>query len=498
MPIKIQQGIISPTTNPIYDAQIIMTAAIVGHAYTRLSAGHECRFDYEAKVVNDVPTADSINDKLNHDTAIAKINKALANGGLSADKIVTVGTTPSYDKDGNVVRITGGTGNLPATNPDKYYPALPTGWSKELYNLTQGKDINGVPLNDQGHPLAPVANVVAAPAVPAPVIAATVAGAIPVAAPPAVAPAVVPAPVPAQPVVPGPLKLGYQGRGGYTGFVDGRTGGQTGLMSTYRFKIPADKINQRWIPSNFNFGLGSTFGIGDNQRAAWGIIVSNQVQNVVATQGMYFQDQAVVNGIAPTPLDPANDVIGYVHGMIQAIYDVELHKAASGKSGGIPYEVAVGVQDNPDDSTTKLASCLTCALFMEATGYPASSTHLGRGESWCIIHSPYDPNNPNDQNKTVQNISRKACNDKWADYCRKIIIQGMKCMVTPAKNLISVIDDGHGNTLQLSYAALQAYLADNTSADHYAKDSYKFANLILDAVTVHNSECKRINATLID
>src|SRR5262249_16441900 len=41
-----------------------------------------------------------------------------------------------------------------------------------------------------------------------------------------------------------------------------------------------------------------------------------------------------------------------------------------------PYELAT-VKD-----TTKMASCFACTTYMYANGYPPSSTHLGQGASW--------------------------------------------------------------------------------------------------------------------
>src|SRR5262249_50803674 len=78
-----------------------------------------------------------------------------------------------------------------------------------------------------------------------------------------------------------------------------------------------------------------------------------------------------------------NDIAMYTHGMIQAIY-----KAYGLGPNCEPYEIAVG------DVTKKMASCLTCSLFMYATGYPPTSIHLGRGESWAPLYQPYNPNGP--------------------------------------------------------------------------------------------------------
>jgi hypothetical protein len=58
-------------------------------------------------------------------------------------------------------------------------------------------------------------------------------------------------------------------------------------------------------------------------------------------------------------------------------------------------------------------------------------------------------------------------------------------MVTNTPNLVK-------DTHTVSYAQLSAYINDKQTPDH----KYLYANLILDAVTVHKSEFKRINDTL--
>lgn len=316
-----------------------------------------------------------------------------------------MGITPIYDPSGNVVRITGGSGDLALMNKDRYEPSLPQGLSKTLYDLVMG--VNGE-------------------------------------------------------------KLGYQGRGAYTGFIEGRKNGQTGLMSTYRFKVLPEN-GRRWIPSVINSPkMGAPLGIQtNNERRSWGMIGDNCTQCQLKQQGMFMKDEQKGATFVPSPVD-ANDIVGYVHGMIQAIYDVVW------RNDGIPYEIAVGNQ------TTKLASCFPCAIFMEATNHPASSTHLGRGESWCILH-------PEGDIKSTESLARTQCNDKWASYCQTIITRGMACM---AKSGGSLVNDTH----QYSFAALQTYL--HLQNNNKPTNQYLYANLILDALTVHKSEFKRVNDTL--
>ena len=76
---------------------------------------------------------------------------------------------------------------------------------------------------------------------------------------------------------------------------------------------------------------------GGPRERIWGMIATNYDQPETAREGMYFQDsdrdRGWTGGLGP------DHIVGYVHGMIQAIYDV----AARDKGqGGTPYEIAVG------------------------------------------------------------------------------------------------------------------------------------------------------------
>ncbi len=434
MQIVKQQGILDPATSPRDDADVIMSAAIVGHAYVRLAAAKTAMFDMEIDPATmslppgQVAPAAAADWNL-HLRGIAKINAALAVmggdfGRQAKGKEVIAGVTPIYGKDGGVVRIIGGSGNLPAGSSERYVAAAP-------------------PEHTPGALLMKIAQM---------------------------------------------PDVGYQGRGAYTGFVQlDDPSRQPGLFSTFRHRVagadmPLDKANpRRWLPSAVKspapglkdataaskpaWDLGAEIGPGDDQRY-WGMIVDNAKQScgcrpdTLKAQGMYFQDEDMVRYPRQRKLGPG-DIVGYTHGMIQAIYDVAWRKA------GKPYEIAVGNQ------TTKLASCFTCAIFMEANGFPASSTHLGRGESWCPLYA--EASDP----ASTQDAARRDCNAKWAAYCKLVIDAGIKCIAT------RLSDASHA----ASFQKLSSYLAAH-------KDPFDYANLILDAVTVHDSEIKRIDRTL--
>ena len=408
--VRKQKGILAVDSDPTKDADVIMTAAVVGYAYERLNAGKNCRFDFEVELNKDKTRNEEKfgGDADDHHRALLRINTALRKGGLGPDRVAQLGETPKYAEVAGPKgerRIIGGSGDRDLTDSERHHPGDPSGLAGELYELATGSR-----LGPDGKPDRAL--------------------------------------------------LGYQGRGAYTGFVDGRNGGQTSLMSTFRCGAARYSAAQaapvwgsRWLP-DVTTGLGPAIGTSHYTKI-WGMIGTNGLQGDLKEQGMYFQDSdGGRGGLGLT----TNDVVGYVHGMIQAIYDVTWRKA------GTPYEIAVG------KFTTKLASCMPCSLFMEATGFPASSSHLGRGESWCILH-PTDP-----KLATTQDQARAQCNDQWAAYCKTIVASGIKCMEGQV-----TVDHVPSFDLLKSFGG---------------RDQYAWGNLILDAVTVHNGECQRINSTL--
>ena len=160
------------------------------------------------------------------------------------------------------------------------------------------------------------------------------------------------------------------------------------------------------------------------------------------------------------------DIATYTHGMIQAIY-----KAYSLGPNCEPYEIAVG------DETKKMASCLPCTLFMHAAGYPPTSIHLGSGESWAPLYTPYNPNGPVEPNELA--VVRDL-NNAWYARCLAWLKIGLE-----------VLDDAHITTdHKTSRDAVLDYLKTHD------REPTLGGVLILDAVTVHDSELNRINRTL--
>ncbi|HZH14765.1 MAG TPA: hypothetical protein VE057_10455 [Archangium sp.] len=57
---------------------------------------------------------------------------------------------------------------------------------------------------------------------------------------------------------------------------------------------------------------------------------------------------------------------------------------------------------------------------MEATGFPPSSTHIGRGESW----SPLFP----DGSTNSQQVCWGKCNAEWHQFCQTVLEKGIACL----------------------------------------------------------------------
>jgi hypothetical protein len=237
-----------------------------------------------------------------------------------------------------------------------------------------------------------------------------------------------------------PIIAGYEKRGAYTGFVTDRQDGQTGLFSTFR--LNAGEHVERWLPSDPEL---------KDKKAIWGMIAKPKEE---AESGMYLGDQDVLRNKDNS--QPA-DVLGYVHGMVQAIYDVRWRKA------GNAHEIAVGKE------TTKLASCLHCALFMEANNLAASAIHLDRGESWTVEHLPSNIQNP-------QADSKRECNNKWSASIASWMRSGIIVLDASKKQM-------NADSIK-SFAALKSLSV--------VKDNLGLSSLLLDASTIHEKEFVRM------
>ncbi len=418
MPFRRTTGIVSNlnTTDPRKEADVILTAATLGFAATYIKNDRPIQFDMDP-----LDVADQIKTAA-FKSAVTKIDRAIADylkqHDLAPKNKVHAGTSPGYTKGAVIVGVYEIAGQ--SAPPSISAPVL-SAKGQALYDKIKNED---------------------------------------------------------------PTVIQYTGRGAYTGFVDNHNSTGTtdpvGPRATARFLAPAPErvphLHPRWLPA-----VGSALwsprkrtGTADS-RVPWGLIGGDAAYKAPAqpnaTAATNLADQITIemrdkyrmvfNG-EPT----SNDIAIYTHGMIQAIY-----KAYALGPSCTPYEIAVG------DLTKKMASCLPCTLFMVAAGYPPTSTHLGRGESWAPLYEPYNPGGHAEPNEP--GVIRDL-NNAWYAKCTEFITLGL-----------NILHDGHvAEDHRLSRDAVSNYLAANEGDDTVA------ATLVLDAVSLHDGETDRIDRTL--
>jgi hypothetical protein len=179
---------------------------------------------------------------------------------------------------------------------------------------------------------------------------------------------------------------GYQGIGAYVGIVDDPVNNTRFAQVTQRAVV-----KRRWTPIVEPGVHVGQLGLGKN---------ANQINLSDTVQGMGHlteEDSASLR---------ERGSFGYTHGMVLAIGECV-------KRGPwcIPFEMAAG------ESTKKLASCFMCTVYMYSAGYPPSSIHLDRAESWWpLVESK--------GSATDQCVAR-SLNDKWRIDCRGMLLLGL-------------------------------------------------------------------------
>ncbi|MDY6782552.1 MAG: hypothetical protein SW833_08395 [Cyanobacteriota bacterium] len=160
-----------------------------------------------------------------------------------------------------------------------------------------------------------------------------------------------------------PKEMGAKsGRGAYTGMLLAKNRGEQRrqiIQSTHRVIVGGQGYEYPiWTP-------GSAY---EN----WGMMGKWKVES----SGQFSKTKEIADGCGPMPESrkelTTNERIGYLHGMSMAIGACR----ELSQDQYYPVEMAVGTE------TTKMASCFACATYMYAAGYEPSSIHLGRAESW--------------------------------------------------------------------------------------------------------------------
>lgn len=270
----------------------------------------------------------------------------------------------------------------------------------------------------------------------------------------------------------------YIGRGAYCGLVVDKDDDAIAAMSTMRTTLGPDArypvdTGDRWLPPPGSATFEARLGGKDDPKFAWGMIGGSALQDTLREQGVKF----VPREGEP---DPANDLVGYTHGMIRAIY--ECKRIGEGR----PDEMSLGT------ATAKLASCMSCSLFMVANGYTPSASHLGKGESWLPLYHTdqhvfsYKPNaDPRESSDEALIAAIRESNDRWAAKMRDWMWTGVRAMQACP-----------GWIAEEHLASLEALDARLSRLGHAPGDRMACANLYLDAMTVHASDAVRLDSTL--
>jgi hypothetical protein len=183
----------------------------------------------------------------------------------------------------------------------------------------------------------------------------------------------------------------YIGRGAYCGLAVDENGDAPAAMSTLCTTLSAPPAGgdpateypldagPRWLPAPESAVFTERAGQAGQRDAQyiWGMIGKSVDQGRYLKEGMKFVPRPRLDDKPdkkPFTPKPGSHLVGYTHGMVRAIYECER------MGNGYPFEMSLGIH------TAKLASCMSCSLFMVANGYAPSASHLGAGESWLPLY----------------------------------------------------------------------------------------------------------------
>jgi len=272
----------------------------------------------------------------------------------------------------------------------------------------------------------------------------------------------------------------YAGKGAYTGMIDDPVNDHIMIRPTKRV---IDYDGNRWHPGQDYLN--------------WGLIRPEGQEEIKLSKDTN-------KGMGPLP-EKVNtpDRIGYIHGMCSAVA-----KCVSAGAWCTPYELATG------KVTTKMASCFACTTYMYAAGFPPSLSHLGRGESWVppaprlVSGEQVDPEMPvHYEDSITQSLATRwhweiyhylrlgssylyrsneveLYKDKQSEFASYLI----------KKTVGEYVNTGHSDSVIALNAALERL--EQRHNKQRADIGSIGGNLFLDALTVHDSDWKRIERTL--
>lgn len=253
-------------------------------------------------------------------------------------------------------------------------------------------------------------------------------------------------------------------------------------------------LHPRWLPPQGTASL-------------WGALPTGQPPLMPLYNTEYVDQSALdlKNGDAATA-EHQKGIVGYTHGMIQAIYAGYQHGPTYR-----PYEVVAG------DKTPKLASCFMCATFMDAAGYPANAVHIGSSDSWTPLYGLFDKHplvahgvllqGPPAPGQGPLRPTLRAFNAHWRERCFTYLFTGLGLLNRGAGLLFAPNDQSHTAAVNDSHKAafrdVCSYLMQNIRPDFLkmtvASDKFGTSafdptgvasTLILDALTAHEKGAK--------
>jgi hypothetical protein len=289
----------------------------------------------------------------------------------------------------------------------------------------------------------------------------------------------------------------YLGKGAYTGMIDDPVKGETLIQRTKRVIDPDEK---RWRP-----GADALPELTDDP---WGLIdrAASEKNNDGAPKPLKELEKGGL-GQLPDNIEAIDKVrVGYIHGMTAAIV-----KSVAAGPWCTPYELAAGTE------TTKMASCFPCTTYMYANGFPPSSTHLGRGESWIPPKPGLLSGEKESEEKEKEKDEHKHGMPEYLqDNISGPLIERWNWdiyhyLCLGGKYLSNAISATRVERKRLERAGISPNVIDYVNGSHHdavealnnrleemkKEDIGKVGgNLFLDALTVHDSEWKRVRRTL--
>lgn len=274
----------------------------------------------------------------------------------------------------------------------------------------------------------------------------------------------------------------YRGRGAYTGMVDNPLKDNEEVYPTERvayevkkghyFIKEAGKLLKRTL-----LNLKDIDGEdADKKNIPWGMISpsNDKFINVSIKKN---------KGMGPIICDRKEIRVGYVHGMCTAIV-----KCKHLGPWATPYEMATG------SATTKMASCFACTTYMYANGYPPSSIHLGRGESWVPPNKEYTRLEGKEDTKSKDLDYSDNCLKEWQREIGNYVSLGLDC-IKKAKAM-NLIDSKHKELVKEIEEEIKKKTGNTkwTPMDEVknTEDQKVVSEFFLEALTVHKKDSDRI------